>query len=182
MTYLLIDVPIKITNKAEPNTLCLAQTESPQYYVASSRFLLVVSVVKDAPWPPRTGEVWEVSDGWFYKAGEEWDSSGDSLVLPENVGKAHTKIVFKRVIPTGYMPVASLKLSDLMKSAPRFDHSGGFRGAEGSIKALQYERGVKRGSLWLTEEAAQKLDQVVGNPARKGEKMAYLSRLIMEDE
>lgn len=192
MTYLLIDMPIKIANEAEPDTLCLTATIRPDIWVASSRFLLVVSLRKTDI--PQKGDVWDVSLGWHFKPGETWSEEYHTpYVLPENIGKSHTKITFRSQIHNVDNPEAYkgqrfdgqplMLLSQVMKSAPRSDNPGGFRGSEGSIKALQYPReGIKRGSLWLTREAAAILDRKVGNPARKGAKQEYLSRLILQDK
>ena len=172
MTYLLINVPIKLTDETEPNTLCLTTTPAPHILVASSRFLLVVSLGNNIP---QLDEIWDVSIGWHFKRDEEWSEEHHApYVLPENVGKAHTKITFRT---RDVHPLAefTIRLSEVMHSAPRFDHSGGYRGGNNS-----YERGVRRGILWLTKEAAEALDQKLGQPVRR-EKMKYLSQLIMKD-
>src|SRR3990172_5087517 len=96
MTYLLIDVPIKITEEAEPNTLCLTTTPASHIFVASSRFLLVVSLGKGVTDIPRLNTIWDVSIGWHFKRDEGWDEELHTpYVLPENIGKAHTKITFR---------------------------------------------------------------------------------------
>ena len=185
MTYLLIDVPIKLTNEAEPNTLCLTTTPAPHIFVAFSRFLLVVSLGKQTD-IPHLDEVWDVSIGWHFKKDEFWDEELHTpYVLPKNVGKGHTKITFRQQIatdaPKGATHLGDIKLSrlsDMMHSAPRFDRSGGYRGGNNS-----YERGVRQGILWLTKEAAEALGKKLGTPVRlRREKMKYLSGLIMKDQ
>jgi len=174
MTYLLVDIPIRITDEAEPNTLCLATTPAPHIFVASSRFLLVVSLGKNTD-IPQLNEVWDVFIGWHFKRDEFWDEELHTpYVLPENVGKAHTKITFRQQIEPER---ATLSLSEVMKSAPRFDRSGGYRGGDNS-----YERGVRCGITWLTIEAAETLNKKLGKPAKRREKMKYLSRLILQDQ
>ena len=189
MTYLLIDVPIKITNKAEPDTLCLAPTAGSRvWWVASSRFLLVVHQIGGGTLLPEVGEVWEVSLGWHFKRNELWDEELHTpFVLPENVGKAHAMLTFRRLLGhiEKHRPAAAydIALSTVMKSSPRFDRPGGWRGSEASQQALRYPRGVKYGdALWLTKEAAEKLEQKIGKPAKRNALKNYLSRLIMEDE
>jgi hypothetical protein len=109
-------------------------------------------------------------------------------VLPENAGKAHTRLVFKQQLTAAknlQTYIQSRKfdgqpltlLSEVMKSAPRFDRPGGFRGGDNG-----YERGVKVGVLWLTKEAAEALRQKLGDRPGHREKMKYLSRLILEDQ
>jgi len=179
MTYLLVDVPIKIADEAEPNTLCLKTTPAPHIFVASSRFLLVVSLGKNTD-IPRLNEVWDVSIGWHFKRGELWDEELHTpYPLPENVGKAHTKVKFCQRVGLSAETtngIVQVKLSEVMKSAPRFDRSGGYRGGNNS-----YERGVRCGILWLTKEASEALGRKLGTPVRR-EKMKYLSRLIMNDQ
>lgn len=177
---LFIDVPILLTNEIKPNALCLTPTIRPDIWVASSRFLLVVSLGKNTD-IPRKGEMWDVSLGWHFKPDEEWNEEYHTpYVLPENVGKSHTKITFREKLYLS-RETATKKLSDIMKSAPRFDSPGGFRGAEGSLEALRYERGELVGQLWLTKEAAAKLRKKFGKPAKRNAIRDYLSNLILND-
>jgi hypothetical protein len=182
--YLLIDVPIVLTQELRPGALCLALTPAPGVFVASSRFLLVVTLGKGVTDLPQEGEVWDVSLGWHFRPEETWSEELHTpYVLPENVGKSHSKITFRQRIGTlSQGKWFETLLSTVMHSAPRFDRPGGFRGSAGSIEALQYERGVRVGTLTLTKAAADKLKAKVGRPARHRQQMEYLSKLILDDQ
>jgi len=177
---ILIDMPVIITNDNLANTLCLIRRGSSTG-VAAHRFLVILDYggEDNSTRTPKPGEVWIYSS---YTLGTE--RFMDKMVLEGNIDKTHLVICLKKRITflTEWSQYTKTRmfdgkpidlLSKVLCNAPSFD-----RRARGRRNG--HNRGVKAGELWLTKEASEALILSLGKKPGKGERMRYLSNLIME--
>ena len=182
LEQILIDMPVIVTNDNLAGTLCLVQRGSSMG-VATHRFLVILDYggENNSSRTPKPGEVWTYSS---YTLGT--DRFMNKMVLEKNLNKTHLVICLKkRITPLTewsiYLKTRTFDgkpinlLSEILRNAPRFDRPGGTRGHRGG-----YRRGVKVGELWLTQEASEALSVSLGKKPKKGERMKYLSNLILE--
>lgn len=179
LKQILIDMPVIITNDNLANTLCLIRRGSSTG-VAAHRFLAILDYGGEgnSSRTPKPGEIWTYSS---YTLGT--DKYMGKMVLEKNIDKTHLVICLKKRITSLTEWSQYLKtrlfdgkpinlLSEILCNALDFRKAKSCKGG--------YRRGVKVGELWLTQEASKALSLSIGKKPGKGERMRYLSNLIME--
>jgi hypothetical protein len=196
MTHLIIDTPIILMpHSQQKKGLLLNFTPAPHIFVAQERYLIVVVLGHGVTDLPRELEIWDVNIGWHFKPGEEWSEEHHTpYVLPQNKGKSHTKITFRkkvasipnfnvRVINDALEQYKAMLLSRVAEASPRSDRPGGNRGSQAEgLRRYHQDREkmveMQGGPIYLTPGQRDKL---LNHARRAGVSWREYLRVVIDD-